>query len=50
LLDGVITRDEINQNYIGRASSGVILILSQVPFLKLTERPTGLKYEGDQLT
>jgi hypothetical protein len=44
LADGSITRDYINQNYIGRASSGVILILSQVPFFKLTDKPTGLKY------
>lgn len=44
LADGFITRDYINQNYVGRASSGVILILSQVPFFHLTERPTGLKY------
>lgn len=44
LTDGSITRDYINQNYVGRASSGVILILSQVPFFKLTEKPTGLKY------
>lgn len=45
LTDGSITRDYINQNYVGRASSGIILILSQVPFFKLTEKPTGLKYE-----
>lgn len=44
LTDGSITRDYINQNYVGRASSGVILILSQVPFFQLTDRPTGLKY------
>ena len=44
LTDGSITRDYINQNYVGRASSGVILILSQVPFFKLTDTPTGLKY------
>lgn len=44
LSDGSITRDYINQNYVGRASSGVILILSQVPFFQLTDRPTGLKY------
>lgn len=44
LSDGSITRDYINQNYVGRASSGVILILSQVPFFQLTNRPTGLKY------
>lgn len=45
LTDGLITRDYINQNYVGRASSGILLILSQVPFFKLTEKPTGLKYE-----
>src|SRR5690554_206377 len=45
LTDGSITRDYINQNYVGRASSGIILVLSQVPFFKLTEKPTGLKYE-----
>ncbi len=46
LLDkGFITRDEINQNYQGRASSGVVLILSQVPFFKKTSNPLGLKYE-----
>jgi restriction system protein len=45
LVDGSITRDYINQNYVGRASSGIVLILSQVPFFTLTERPTGLKYE-----
>jgi Holliday junction resolvase len=44
LTDGSITRDYINQNYVGRASSGVILILSQVPFFQLSDRPTGLKY------
>lgn len=45
LTDGYITRDEINQNYPGRASSGIVLILSQVPFFKQTERPTGLRYD-----
>jgi len=45
LKEGFVTRDFINQNYSGRASSGVILILSQVPFFKLTETPTGLKYQ-----
>ena len=44
LRDGYITRDEINQNYPGRASSGIILILSQVPFFQITKRPTGLQY------
>ncbi len=41
---GYITRNEINQNYSGRASSGVVLILSQVPFFELTDKPSGLKY------
>lgn len=45
LTDGSITRDYINQNYVGRASSGIILVLSQVPFFKLTDKPTGLKYD-----
>lgn len=45
LTDGSITRDYINQNYVGRASSGIVLILSQVPFFKLKDKPTGLKYE-----
>jgi restriction system protein len=44
LADGSITRDYINQHYVGRASSGVILILSQVPFFRLTDKPTGLIY------
>ena len=45
LKEGSITRDYINQNYVGRASSGIVLVLSQVPFFKKTERPTGLKYD-----
>ena len=45
LAEGSITRDYINQNYVGRASSGIILILSQVPFFQLTDKPSGLKYE-----
>jgi len=42
LKDGYISRDEINQNYSGRASSGVVFILSQVPFFELTSSPIGL--------
>jgi len=41
---GSITRDEINQNYSGRASSGVILILSQVPMFRLQETPLRLVF------
>jgi hypothetical protein len=43
LQDGFVSRDEINQNYTGRASSGIILILSQVPEFEMTSRPKGLK-------
>lgn len=45
LTTGSITRDEINQNSTGRASSGIILILSQVPFFDITKNPTGLVYK-----
>lgn len=45
LTTGHITRDEINQNYTGRASSGIVLILSQVPFFDTTKNPTGLVYK-----
>jgi restriction system protein len=43
LKEGFISRDEINQNYTGRASSGVMLILSQVPFFMIADKPLGLK-------
>lgn len=46
LTDGFVTRDEINQNYTGRASSGVVLVLSQIPFFQLTETPIGLLYKS----
>lgn len=42
LRNGSITRDEINQNYAKRASSGVVLILAQVPLFQLTEKPQTL--------
>lgn len=42
LRNGSITRDEINQNYAKRASSGVVLILSQVPLFELTDKPLAL--------
>lgn len=44
LTDGIVSRDYINQNYVGRASSGVIFILSQIPFFTITQRPAGLKF------
>lgn len=45
LATGKVTRDDINQNYTGRASSGIVLILAQVPFFELTTKPTGLAYK-----
>lgn len=45
LTTGRITRDEINQNYTGRASSGIVLILTQVPFFEITKSPSGLVYK-----
>lgn len=51
LREGSITREYIDHNYEKRASSGIILILSQVPFFRLEEKPklrlvfTGVKDE-----
>jgi len=44
--DGVVTRDAINQQYSGRASSGVCLILSQVPYFECATGPARLIYRG----
>lgn len=44
LSEGYVSRDEINQNYTGRASSGIVLILSQVPCFEAVSRPSGLKF------
>jgi hypothetical protein len=51
LSEGSITRDFINQEYKDRASSGIILILSQVPFFDFYDNPSRIvlnkeKYEG----
>jgi hypothetical protein len=41
---GSITRKKINEEYSKRASSGIVLILSQVPFIELDlNRPMSLK-------
>lgn len=40
LSDGSITRDYINQEYKDRASSGIVLILSQVPFFDFYNNPS----------
>lgn len=43
LENGWITRTEINEEYKERASSGVVLILSNTPLFELMEKPTGLR-------
>jgi restriction system protein len=45
LKKGRITRDYINQNYSKRASSGIVLILSQVPFFKKDELTSTLTFK-----
>lgn len=47
LQHGLITRDEINQNYAKRASSGIVLILSQVPGIRLERNPIRLVLERE---
>ncbi|MGB8919624.1 MAG: restriction endonuclease [Candidatus Sulfotelmatobacter sp.] len=39
---GCVTRHEINQDYVGRASSGVVLVLSQVPLFEHLTKPSRL--------
>jgi hypothetical protein len=43
---GQVTRKEINEDYVGRASSGVVLILSQVPFFEHLSSPSRLVSKG----
>ena len=40
LTEGSVSRNDINQHYIGRASSGIVLILSQIPLFTLTASPS----------
>jgi len=40
---GEITRTYINEEYSGRASSGIVLILSNTKIFELMKSPTGLK-------
>lgn len=46
LRDGSVTRTEINDEYQGRASSGVVLILAQVPLFRLSDQPLTLRLRG----
>ncbi|MFA7468130.1 MAG: hypothetical protein WCY82_07685, partial [Desulfotomaculaceae bacterium] len=39
VLYGEIERDKINELYVKRASSGIVLILKQTPYIELVEKP-----------
>lgn len=43
ISQGKISRDYINQQVDKRCSSGIVLILSQLPFVELTSSPSGLR-------
>lgn len=43
LEHGFITRKQINDEYLGRASSGIVLILGNTDKFEITSKPTGLK-------
>ena len=43
---GYITRKEINDEYAKRASSGVVLILSQVPLFEFIDKPLTLRLKS----
>lgn len=45
-----ITRDYINKEYSGRASSGIILILSNTPLIEKISDPFGLKLIKNNIT
>lgn len=40
LKNGFIERKKINEEYVGRASSGIVLILSNVPIFEIVKTPT----------
>ncbi len=40
---GQVTRDEINQEFAGRLSSGVVLILGNIPLFEVTTNPLTVK-------
>jgi hypothetical protein len=48
LRHGSITREQINEDYVKRGSSGVVLILSQVPLFEYVSAPkNGLRLRRD---
>lgn len=49
LSEGEITRDCINQEYKGRASSGIVLLLSHIPFFKFHQNPSRLVLDKKKL-
>jgi restriction system protein len=46
LRTGAITREEINQRYTGRASSGITLILAEVPLFDVGGRPQTVRLKS----
>jgi hypothetical protein len=43
---GSVTRQEINEQYAGRASSGIQLVLQQVPYFEVGGRPSTIRLRG----
>lgn len=48
LNTGAVTRDEINQQYEGRASSGIVLILTEVPQFEVGGRPLTIRLRPEK--
>ena len=42
---GRVTRDYINQEVDKRCSSGIVLILGQIPFVSIVRNPTSLEIQ-----
>lgn len=40
---GSVTRQEINEQYAGRASSGIQLVLAEVPYFEVVGRPSTIR-------
>jgi restriction system protein len=45
---GSVTRQEINEQYAGRASSGIQLILERVPFFEVAGRPSTIRLRAKE--
>lgn len=43
IKNGSVSREYINQEYDKKCSSGIVLVLSQIPYIDKTEAPIGLK-------